>query len=431
MEQGDRGAGGPFGEAVDWRWKGFPPTGGEVKLRDIREQKWSVLRGDLLLPAMVLKESALQHNLDTMARFCREAGVSLAPHGKTTMAPQIVQRQFAAGAWAVCAATVSQARVFRAFGAPRVLIANEVVESAAAAWIAREQDRHTEVDVFCLVDSVEGVSLMRDALEALHPRRPLPVLLEIGIREGRAGCRTPQQAGEVADAVARSPYLRLAGVEGFEGIIDRGDLDTTLRSVDEYVDQIRTVTGSLAAAGSFRGSDEVIVSAGGSAYFDRVVEGLTGRWELALPVRVVLRSGCYVTHDAGHYQRLSPFGARGDGEPRLRPALEVWGVVLSRPEPGLAIVGFGKRDVPSDLDLPIPQAVQKRERSLRSVDGTLTVTALNDQHAYVRVEPGEDVEVGDLVGCGISHPCTAFDKWSLIPVVDDDYVVIDAVRTFF
>jgi len=272
---------------------------------------------------------------------------------------------------------------------------------------------------------------MTEALAALRPRRPLPVLLEMGFRGGRAGCRTPEQAGEVAGAVARSPHLRLAGVEGYEGIIEEGDLGATLRSVDEYVDRIRAVTESLAAGGTFRGSDEAVVTAGGSAYFDRVVERLTAPWELGLPVRVVLRSGCYVTHDAGHYQRLSPFGARGNGEPRLRPALEVWGVVLSRPEPGLAIVGFGKRDVPHDLGLPIPQTVQTPERGLRSLDGTLTVVALNDQHAYVKVEPGENVEVGDLVGCGISHPCTAFDKWPLIPVVDDDYMVINAVRTFF
>lgn len=431
MEREDRGAEAILREAVDWRWKGFPPTGAEVTVGSIRDQKWNVLRGDLLLPVMVLKESALEHNIDTMARFCREARVSLAPHGKTTMAPQIVQRQLAAGAWAVCAATVGQARVFRAFGAPRVLIANEVVEPAATAWMAREQDDHADVDILSLVDSVEGVSLMTDALAALRPKRPLPVLLEMGVRGGRAGCRTPQQAETLGESVARSPYLRLAGVEGFEGIIDGGDMESVLRSVDEFVDQIRTVTESLAAAGSFQGLDEVVVTAGGSAYFDRVVERLTRPWDLGPPVRVVLRSGCYVTHDDGHYQRLSPFGGRGEGESRLRPALEVWGVVLSLPEPGLAIVGFGKRDVPYDLDLPIPQAVQTQEGSLRSVDGTLTVVALNDQHAYVTVEPGEEVKVGDMIGCGISHPCTAFDKWPLIPVVDDDYVVIDAVRTFF
>lgn len=420
----------PLSPAIDWRWKGFPPGPDGITLADIREQKWNVLAGDMLLPVMVLKETALQHNLEIMARFCRDHGVSLAPHGKTTMAPQVVQRQFDAGAWAVCAATVSQARVFRAFGSPRLLIANEVVDRSAISWVAHERDRHPEAEIYSLVDSVDGVSLMTDALNAESRDVSLDVLLEVGATGGRAGCRTPEDAQEVADAVARSPRLRLAGVEGYEGILRADGLDTTLEAVDSYLDIMRTITESLAALGAFAGRTEVIVTAGGSAYFDRVVERLSQPWEIGTPVRVVLRSGCYVTHDAGHYDRLSPFGS-GRGDARLLPALEVWGAVLARPEPGLAIVGFGKRDVPYDRDLPVVRKIRTQRGDLRDVDSAPVVTALDDQHAYVTIDERTPLRVGDLVGCGISHPCTAFDKWPLIPLVDDDYAVIDAVRTFF
>jgi D-serine deaminase-like pyridoxal phosphate-dependent protein len=109
----------------------------------------------------------------------------------------------------------------------------------------------------------------------------------------------------------------------------------------------------------------------------------------------------------------------------------VWGVVLSRPEPDLAIVGLGKRDVPFDIELPIPELTASRTGALRDVRGTLTVFALNDQHAYARVAPGTELAVGELVGCGISHPCLAFDRWPLIPLVDDDYTVVGGIRTFF
>lgn len=416
--------------ALDWRWKGFPPAAGDVTVDTIHEQNWNVLAGDMLLPVMVLKESALEHNLETMARFCREAGVSLSPHGKTTMAPQLVQRQFHYGAWAVCAATASQARVFRAFGISRVLIANEVVDAPAIAWIAQEQDRRPEAELFSLVDSVEGVSLMHEALEGHAGSSQLSVLVEMGAPGARAGCRTLDDALAVADAVARSGRLRLVGVEGYEGIIHADGLDATLAAIDAYLDMVRTVTRELAARQLFADRSEVIVTAGGSAYFDRVVERLTAPWDLGVPVRVVLRSGCYVTHDDGHYDRLSPFGStRGDA--RLRPALEVWGAVLSRPEPGLAIVGFGKRDVPYDRDLPVPLKVRSRTGDLRPMREAARVTGLDDQHAYVRFQDAIELNVGEFLGCGISHPCTAFDKWPLIPVVGDDYEVIDAVQTFF
>jgi D-serine deaminase-like pyridoxal phosphate-dependent protein len=417
-------------EPIDWRFRTFPATSEPTLIRTVGERRWNVLGGDFLLPVLLLKESALAHNISRMADFCREHGVSLAPHGKTPMAPQLVQRQLEAGAWGVTAATVAQARLFRAFGVQRVFLANGVADPPSLAWIAAEVSADPRFDFYCLVDSVELVARMQDALERRGQCRPVQVLVELGFEGGRAGCRTVEEARRVADAVARCPALTLAGVEGYEGLFDEGGIEETLAAVDEFLARLRRLAVELATEGGFAGRGELIVSAGGSAYFDRVVEQLGGDWALDVPVRVVLRCGSYVTHDSAFYERISPFGTRLPGPP-LRPALEAWGAVLSRPEPELAVVGFGKRDVPYDLELPLPQLVRGDSGEARPANGSLTVTALNDQHAFVRVEPGYRLEVGELVGCGISHPCTAFDKWPLIPVVDDDYLVIDAVRTFF
>jgi D-serine deaminase-like pyridoxal phosphate-dependent protein len=414
-------------EPIDWRYKGRPAAREPLTLSALAEQRWNVLAGDLLLPAMILKESALEHNIARVAEYCRDHGVSLAPHGKTTMAPQLFERQLDAGAWGMTAATVAHVGVYRHFGVPRILLMNELVEPAALTWIADELASDPEFDFYCLVDSVAGVEAMTEALRGAG--RPLQVLVEVGIPGGRAGCRTPEEAKEVAAAAVASPALALAGVEGFEGIIAERDAGTTLAAVDGFLARIRALTIELAGTGAFAGREEIVVTAGGSAFFDRVVACLTPAWDLELPVRVVLRGGCYLTHDSGLYERVGPLGARAGGDP-LRPALEVWGAVLSRPEPELAIVGFGKRDVPFDIDLPVPK-LASRDGELRDVRETLAVTALNDQHAYVRVASGSELAVGELVGCGISHPCLAFDKWPLIPLVDDDYTVVGGIRTFF
>jgi D-serine deaminase-like pyridoxal phosphate-dependent protein len=414
-------------EPIDWRYKGRPATREPLTLSGLAEQRWNLLAGDLLLPAMVLKESALEHNIARVADYCREHGVSLAPHGKTTMAPQLFERQLDAGAWGMTAATVAHVGVYRHFGVPRVLLMNELVEPSALSWIADELASDPDFDFYCLVDSVAGVDAMTEALRGAG--RPVQVLVEVGIPGGRAGCRTVEEAKDVAAAAVASPALVLAGVEGFEGIIAERDAEATLAAVDAFLARIRALTVELAGTGAFAGREEIVVTAGGSAFFDRVVAGLTPAWDLELPVRVVLRGGCYLTHDSGLYERIGPLGARAGGD-SLRPALEVWGAVLSRPEPELAIVGFGKRDVPFDIDLPIP-TLACRGGELRDVRDSLTVTALNDQHAYVRVAPGSELAVGDLLGCGISHPCLAFDKWPLIPLVDDDYTVVGGIRTFF
>jgi D-serine deaminase-like pyridoxal phosphate-dependent protein len=56
---------------------------------------------------------------------------------------------------------------------------------------------------------------------------------------------------------------------------------------------------------------------------------------------------------------------------------------------------------------------------------------MNDQHAYLHVPPGTQIAVGDLLGCGIIHPCTAFDKWRRLALVDEEYRVLDTIDTYF
>jgi D-serine dehydratase len=418
-------------EPIDWRFKSFPaepPT----RIRDVRSRGWNVLGGAFLPPVMLLRDSALRHNSKLVAAYCQRHDFLLAPHGKTAMAPQLLQLQLDDGAWAVTAATMSQVRVWRAVGVERVILANELVDPAAIRWLARELDADPAFDFYCLVDSVAGVTLLESQLAETGLDRRVQVLLEVGPKGGRTGCRTHAEAHEVARAVAGSQRLALAGVEAFEGVIDAPNVTGTIHAVDGFLQDMRALVIELDKVELFAQAPAVMVTAGGSAFPDRAVACLGGEWSLSRPVRLVLRSGCYVTHDAGHYKQLSPFGGRLPGNGRLEQALEVWGAVLSLPEPGLAIIGFGKRDVPYDLELPVPRLVKTPgPQPPIPLRAEAAITRLMDQHAFLTVSVEANLKVGDLVGCGISHPCTAFDKWRLIPVVDDGYVVIDAVLTYF
>ena len=417
-------------EPVDWRYKSFP-GGQAVPLRSVGTRGWNVLDGEFMLPVMVIKDSALRHNIELMSSYCRDHDVLLAPHGKTAMSPQLLKLQLEAGAWAVTAATMSQVRIWRAFDVDRVILANELVEPASVRWVANELRDDPEFDFYCLVDSVAEVRLLETALGDTALDRPLQVLLEVGPVGGRTGCRTPEQALEVARAVDSSPWLILAGVEAFEGVIGSKTLGGTIDAIDALLGDMRALVVKLDGAGHFAKTPQVTVTAGGSAFPDRVVAALGRPWDLSRPVALVLRSGCYLTHDAIHYQHLSPFGGRIPETAPLEEALEAWGVVLSLPEPGLALIGFGKRDVPHDLELPVPRFVKSGAEKARRLGDGASIFAVNDQHAYMKVDPAEELGVGDVVGCGISHPCTAFDKWRLIPVVDDGYRVIDAILTYF
>ena len=296
-------------ERIDWRYKSFP-AGRPTKIRQVGARGWNVLGGEFLLPVMVLKDSALRHNSKLMASYCKRHNFLLAPHDKTHMAPQLLKLQLDDGAWGVTAATMSQVRVWRAFGVERVILANQLVEPASVRWVADEIQGDPAFDFYCLVDSLAGVRLLDSALGDTKLVGRLQVLLELGPQGGRTGVRAHDQALEVARGVAASEHLALAGVEAFEGIIDAASLPGALRTVDTFLDDMRALVLELDGAGLFAQAPAVMVTAGGSAFPDRVVARLGGTWNLSRPVRLVLRSGCYLTHDAIHYKELSPFGGR-------------------------------------------------------------------------------------------------------------------------
>jgi D-serine deaminase-like pyridoxal phosphate-dependent protein len=406
---------------VDATTKGFPAVDLPIPLAEVAQQGWSL--ADLLPPVLVLREAALAHNIALMADYCANHGVELAPHGKTTMAPQLWRRQLDAGAWGIAAATVAQARVMLAAGVPRVLIANEVTDGTAVGWIAA-QLRDPGVEIVCSVDSPGGVELLAAGIEGVP--RPLPVFVELGHPDGRNGCRTEDAAVDVARLVTTKPELLLAGATGFEGTICDDRTPACLDEVRAFLDRLASLTVRLRTDGLVE-TEEAWVSAGGSAFFDLVIERLGPS---GIADRVLLRSGSYIAHDAVKNERVSPF-ADHDPESRFRSAIEVWGAVLSRPEPDLAILGFGRRDVPFDQDPPVPFTMRRPSGEHLDVAGCLVVERLNDQHAYCRMGPEVSIDPGDLIGCGISHPCTAFDKWRVIPVLDDGDRVIDAVATYF
>ena len=390
-----------------------------------------LLGGAVASPVMALRESAVLANIATMAAYCRDHGVELAPHGKTTMSPQLLALQLEHGAWGVTAATGEHLRTYRRLGIGRIFLANELVDPATIDVVGRELAADDPPRLLCYVDSTEGVRLLDEGLQAAgRAGATLDVLLELGVPGGRTGCRSVEQALAVGRAVAGSARLRLVGVAGYEGVVASGRSPESLAAVASYCARLLELTERLAREDLLGGDGAPLVSAGGSAYFDVVVDVLAGRTVAGRPITVLLRSGAYVSHDHGLYHRVSPF-EQPASRYRLTPALRVWGRVLSTPEPGLAIVDFGRRDVPFDQDLPVPL-----ER--RSADGTrpvgaetLVVTGLNDQHAFVDTSAGPDLRPGDWLGCGISHPCTAFDKWRSMPVVDDLDVVVGGIDTLF
>ena len=415
--------------------KGYPRTQPARRRSDVGSAGWNVLAGDLPLPLAVLKREALDHNIVWMQQRVDAWGVSFAPHGKTTMSPQLFARQLDAGAWGITFATVTQLEVGVAAGARRALIANQVLGDEDLGGIQRLLRAHDGLRIVFLVDSLAQLALIDDWAARHDGSVPFEVLLEIGVDGARTGVRTHAQAVALARAAHASPAVRLVGIECYEGQGATGDDAGDRAYVNALMDRVDAIAREAVAHGWFEG-DEVLVSAGGSAVYDLVSARLVPA--IGKPVRGLLRSGCYVTHDHGTYRRYQASidaRLRCAASDSLRAALEVWTVVQSCPEPGLALVSMGKRDVSFDLAMPVPIARAARgARATSPVPASWHVTALNDQHGYLRWDAADAAlapVVGERIGFGISHPCTTFDKWQWMPVVEQDYRVSDAVVMHF
>lgn len=388
---------------------------------------WSVLGGDVSLPVAVLRDSALRHNLDWMARFIAAYGVDLAPHGKTTMSPELFAMQLDAGAWGITLATAPQVRDAYRHGVRRVLMANQLVDSANMAIVA-ELLRDPAFAFCCLVDSAANAEALGEFFAARGQR--LRVLLEVGVAGGRTGVRDDTQVAAVVEAIRRWPQsLALVGVETYEGVLkDEAGVRALLRRTVEVLQSLR--------AQDVFAEPRILLSGAGSAWYDVVAEEFADAARDPA-VQVLLRPGCYLTHDVGAYREAATRIHASNPVARqmaegLQPALQLWACVQSRPEATRAIVGLGKRDAAFDAGLPVP-ALRYRDGDAAPapVPAHWRLDAIMDQHAFLQVDADDDVRVGDLLCFDISHPCLTFDKWRHLLRVDDELRVTGLVHTYF
>jgi D-serine dehydratase len=432
---------------LDGTIKGIPAVSGSVRLGDVGAMGWNVLRGDMVLPLLVLHDSHLCNNLELMRDFATHHGVSIAPHGKSSLCPQLyLQHVETLGAWGMSAATTQQATVIAESGIRNILIANQIVGRAAVAQLAGLIGAYPECNVCSLVDSEASLNELRlFGAALLRPGERFRVLVEIGVPGGRAGVRRFEDAIRLIDLIAsQRDVFDLVGVECYEGAAHGGTPEETIQEVDRLLDLTIDVLLHARSAEAFSGRTEVILTAAGSTYPDRAVAKLQRAAGIA-GLRIVLRGGSSLISDHGIYRtQLAQMDKRGgldiglaqrsSAVSAVKPALELLAAVLSVQEDGVAIMNMGIRDMPHDLGYPTPLRIYRDSALVRTIaegDSSWRIVRSHDQHCFLAHPCGSGVAVGDVVAFGISHPCTAFDKWRIFYRVDEAFNVTGALKTFF
>ncbi|AVA24782.1 alanine racemase [Rhizobium sp. NXC24] len=423
---------------IDDRVRGFPPGNPPVPLAAIGKQGWKPYDGRMALPLISLDRQAFSSNVELMMAYVKSRGAEIAPHAKTPMSTALADALIAAGAWGTTVADIRQTAVLLKAGQRRLILANEIGGAAAARRLAALLAGYPDAEVHVFVDSTALVDALRSAWRERGDLPPLGLMVEFGA--GRAGVRSSDAAAAILDAIvaAETPTFRLTGIAAYEGAAATSDAEETMLRITalmamtaEFLPKVRSRIGT---------ERPLLVTAGGSVFFDMVVVGLSSAVAADPACRLVLRSGAIFFHDHGIYERgLAGLDARGgfrigaelaSAASGFRPALRVWAEVLSRPEPRLAICGLGMRDVAMDQGMPRPLALYRNGARLADLRGA-EVLRLNDQHAFVALADGSDVSVGDVVECGISHPCTCLDRHAILYGLDPDHSVTAAYLTSF
>ncbi len=407
--------------------KGLPPEAGGRPWTPARLSSagLNALR-DLPTPFAMLRQRALHHNAEVMGRWCADNAVLLAPHGKTTMAPALWNLQFENGTWAMTVALPHQAVTAHRFGIRRILLANEAADPVALETLVRLAAEPGTV-IYSFVDSVAVVRAYRAAIDAtgVDPTG-LRFLIDIGVPNGRTGCRSRAEAEAVAREIGRTGTGVVGGIGAYEGPAGEDRSSESLASVNSYLGTVTSTFRDFHRMGVFATDHPPVLSIGGSEIFEIVSEYIHGELAAIDSYRLVIRSGCYLVHDHGHYAAVGPSVQPGWAYTPFRGALEVGATVVSRPQTDLSLLNVGRRDIgfdegsPSVID-PLPT----------EGGGPLPIVELNDQHAFVRPDDPTFLPVGTPVRVGISHPCTTLDKWRVLLIIDDDYNVVGAATTIF
>ncbi len=412
--------------------RGYPADHAAVPVREIGKLGINPRDGSAQLPLLTFDPSAWEQNCDAMFTYVRAVGAKIAPHAKTPMSPELAHDLMKRGAMALTVADIRQAAVMLENGLNQLILANQIGGVASGARLGRLLAQHPSAQVTLYVDSLAALMTAAQVAEAAD--RQIDFLIEVG--GGRAGARTIEAVSAILDALASFPKLRAVGIAAYEGASAHGDAEETRQAIASLH---KLACAAFAQLRAFSPRDHLMLSSGGSSFFDLVVEDLGPVAKADGNADLVLRSGAIFFSDHGVYarrlvdlDRRNGFSAAGLGlaSDAFRPALLVYAEVLSLPEPGLAICGMGMRDVSFDQGLPVAVSCYRAGKAVNLPEWP-EVTKLNDQHAFLKVPAATALSVGDIIGFGISHPCTALDRWSWIFVTDSEGKVARALPTHF
>jgi 3-hydroxy-D-aspartate aldolase len=349
-------------------------------------------RWRLNTPSLIVDLDLLEANIAKMARLCAESGIALRPHAKTHKSVEIAKRQLKAGAIGICCAKLGEAEILAGGGIESILLTSPVVSAEGCRRLAALNRRCPELMV--VADCAANVEMLAGA--AASSGRPLKAMLDLDVGQHRTGIAPGAGALALAEAIAATPGLSLAGIQGYAGhlmhVHDHGEREAATLAVMAALADTRDTLEA-------RGLACPIVTGGG-----------TGTFDLDPPAAVLteLQAGSYVFMDA-EYEDVW----EGERAP-FETALFVQTTVISANLPGRATTDAGLKAFATDAGPP---------RIVRGAPEGARYVFSGDEQGRLEFSEGGAMEVGAIVTCAVPHCDPTVNLYDHYHVIRGDTVV--------
>jgi D-serine deaminase-like pyridoxal phosphate-dependent protein len=357
---------------------------------------------DLPTPQVLIDHRRARRNIERVQTLAAAAGMAVRPHAKTHKSPVVASWQIERGATGICCAKVGEAEVFAAAGIINIRLPYPVNPSNAARVIAL-MDRAT---ISIIVDHLSVARGWSDAMQ--RAGLVLDVLIKVDVGFHRCGIDPSARPMDFITSVASMKGLRLRGLLSHAGHGYHATSEHDLRQIAGHEAELLASLKEQATAAGIS-IEETSVGATPTLRFSLHQKGVTE-----------LRPGNYVYFDR---TQVSLGAATLDD-----CALTVLATVVTKHD-GRIILDCGSKTLTNDGARGISAATGYGAvlvgdgESPRTIDESLTIERLSEEHATVRVAASTTLEPGDRVRVVPNHSCVVSNLVDAVRLVEDDRVV--------
>jgi D-serine deaminase-like pyridoxal phosphate-dependent protein len=331
---------------------------------------------ELDTPALVVYPDRVRENIARAVGMVGDAA-RLRPHVKTHKSPAVTRLMLDAGIRRFKCATIAEAEMLAAEGAPDVLLAYQPVGPKVGRLVQLIR-QYPAANFSCLIDHADAATAMAKVFD--DAGLTVPVYLDLNVGMDRTGITPGPEALELYRTALRLEGIDPVGLHVYDGHIRDTDPVALKAKCDEAFGSVRRLKEEIAALPAASGGRDLTIIAGGSPTFPV---------HAAREAEIQCSPGTFVYWDKG-------YGDQFPAQPFTPDALVVARVISLRGDSRLCL-DLGHKSIAAENELG---------RRVFFLNGPeLRAVGQSEEHLVVEAGPGHGYRIGDVLYGVPYHIC--------------------------